>query len=135
MSSKVAALGDTFEIMTVRQLPPMESFSSLVSFELRYGTYLEPSAKALMQLPEEGIGLYGNTLEQLLVSIENSPRASKLLLMLAPSRSLVAPPVMATVPRSLPARSIMLNLASLTSAERPVERDFCFKKTFEKKVC
>lgn len=40
-----------FAIITVRQLPPIESFKSLVSFEFLYGMYLDPSARALMQLP------------------------------------------------------------------------------------
>ena len=47
--------------------------------------------------------------------------------MLDPSLNLEAPLVMATVPLSDPARSIMLNLANLTSADTAVVRDFCFR--------
>jgi hypothetical protein len=45
--------GEMFEIMTVRQLPPIESFNKRVSLEFRYGMYLDPSANALMQFPKK----------------------------------------------------------------------------------
>ena len=75
VSSNVSALGLTLAIITVRQLPPIESLSSLVSLEFLYGMYLAPSAKALMQFP----------------------RASRDLLMLDPSRNL-APLLPVTAP-------------------------------------
>ena len=58
--------GEIFEIMTVRQFPPIESFNNLVNFEFLYGIYFDPSANALIQLPN----------------------ANKLLLIFAPSRNL-----------------------------------------------
>ena len=51
VSSKLAADGVTLAIITVLQLPPIESFRSRVSLESRYGTNFLPSASALMQLP------------------------------------------------------------------------------------
>jgi hypothetical protein len=45
--------GEIFEIITVRQLPPIESFNKRVSLEFRYGMYLDPSANALMQFPKK----------------------------------------------------------------------------------
>ena len=47
-----------FEIITVRQLPPIESFNKRVSLEFRYGMYLDPSANALMQFPKKCYLLY-----------------------------------------------------------------------------
>ena len=75
VSSNVSALGLTLAIITVRQFPPMESLSSLVSLEFLYGMYLAPSARALMQFP----------------------RASSDLLMFDPSRNL-APLLPVTAP-------------------------------------
>jgi len=54
VSSKDDSAEEMLAIITVRQLPPNESFSSRVSFESRYGTKLPLlpfSPKALMQLP------------------------------------------------------------------------------------
>lgn len=71
VSSNVKALGDMQAIITVLVLPPRESLRSLVSFESRYGTKpatFLPSLNIIMQLPS----------------------AKRLLLMLDPSRLLIA---------------------------------------------
>jgi hypothetical protein len=52
------------------------------------------------------------------------PRANNDLLMFAPSLSLWAPLDDVTDPRSEPAKSIIDNLATFMSAERPAERLF-----------
>lgn len=81
--------------MTVRDLPPSESLSNLVSFESRYGMnipFLFESPSALMQLA--------------------SARSD--LLILAPSLNLI-PLFSVTVPLSEPAKSINDNLLSMTS--------------------
>ena len=62
-----------------------------------YGTYLDPSAKALIQ----------------------PPKAKRLLLILAPSRNRARPREEVAEPRSDPAKSIRDILATLTSAESP----------------
>ena len=62
----------------------MESLRSLVNFEFLYGTYLAPSARALIQ----------------------PPKAKRLLLIFAPSRNLAWPREDVAEPRSEPARSI-----------------------------
>ena len=83
-------------IMTVLQFPPNESFKSLVNFESRYGTKTRRfSTSALMQLPN----------------------ASKERLMLEASTSRV-PWFSVREARSLPARSIKLNLPMAFSADR-----------------
>ena len=65
--------------------------------------YLDPSAKALIQLP----------------------KANRLLLILAPSRNLAAPLEDVADPRSDPAKSIMESLATLTSADNPEDLPVC----------
>lgn len=107
MSSYAANAGDILVIITVLQFPPNESFKSLVSLESLYGICVfllaaapfEPfvySHKAFMQLP----------------------KANKLLLILAPSTSLI-PLLLVFEARSDPAKSIKDNLAMLISAFIP----------------
>ena len=91
VSSYWLAAGEMVAIITVLQLPPSESFSMRVSFESRKGTkkpFLVLSPRALIQLA----------------------RASKLVLILAPSLSLM-PLFSVTLPLSDPAKSISESFA------------------------
>ena len=86
VSSYCWLAGETVVIITVLQFPPSESFSILVNLLSRKGTkkpFLFLSPSALIQLAS----------------------ASRLVLIFAPSRSLI-PRFSVTVPLSLPARSI-----------------------------
>lgn len=99
VSSQHMQDGDTLTIITVQQFPPSESFKSRVNFESQYGTcrfaapFLLDWQRALMQFP----------------------RASKDLLMLAPSINLF-PRLLVAAARSEPARSIKLSLATFYSS-------------------
>ena len=61
------------------------------------------------------------------LTVQHLPRARRDLLMFAPSRNLAAPLDEVAEPRSDPARSIIDNLATFMSAERPDDRLFCFR--------
>lgn len=100
-----------FAIITVRQLPPKESLSNLVSFESLYGIWIDfwfyipclaCSQRALMQLPRE----------------------RRDLLMLAPSTRRM-PLLLVLLALSEPAKSIKLNLAILISALIPWALSLC----------
>ena len=58
MSSNVIDEGEIFDIITVRQLPPILSFNRRVSFEFRYGMYFEPSANAFIQFPKSKLNVF-----------------------------------------------------------------------------
>ena len=102
VSSKALQAGLMLAIITVRQLPPRESFRSRVSLESLKGIWAVDlvraycSQRALIQLP----------------------RASRLLLILAPSTILI-PLLFVFEALSDPAKSIRESLAMLISAETP----------------
>mmetsp|Transcript_9043 Transcript_9043/g.31490 ORF Transcript_9043/g.31490 Transcript_9043/m.31490 type:complete len:213 (-) Transcript_9043:678-1316(-) len=105
VSSRYPSAGLAVAIMVVRQFPPKLSFSSLVSFESRKGTYaplFALSPRALMQLP----------------------RASSERLMLAPSIILL-PMFFVFAARSDPARSMRLSLPTRTGVTMFGVFSFC----------
>jgi hypothetical protein len=74
--------------------------------------YFDPSAKALIQFPS----------------------ARRLLLIFAPSRNLATPLDVVAEPLSDPAKSIIDNLATLTSADNPAAFPVCLIKTWKTPV-
>mmetsp|Transcript_2858 Transcript_2858/g.5348 ORF Transcript_2858/g.5348 Transcript_2858/m.5348 type:complete len:475 (+) Transcript_2858:1979-3403(+) len=86
--SQLADEGEMLAIMTVRQLPMNESRSTSVSLEPRKGTCLWPWSRERM----------------------HSFSASRLLLISAPSMRVCFSEFMVSAPRSLPARSMNVNL-------------------------
>jgi len=115
VSSNAVHAGLILQIMTVRQLPPSESFSNLVSFESLKGIWAD-------DLTEPDY-ISHNALIQF-------PRASKLLLILAPSTSLY-PRLFVAEALSDPAKSISDSFAILISAEVPCALSLCSTVTYK----
>ncbi len=104
VSSNCISPGEMVAIITVLQLPPRLSFNIRVSLLSQYGTndpFLFLSPRALMQLA----------------------RANKLVLILAPSLSLM-PVFSVAFPLSDPAKSMRLSLPVSTSDSVPAVRLF-----------
>mmetsp|Transcript_69640 Transcript_69640/g.191123 ORF Transcript_69640/g.191123 Transcript_69640/m.191123 type:complete len:401 (+) Transcript_69640:521-1723(+) len=115
VSSNWRCDGETLAIMTVRQLPPRESFSSRVIFESRKGTWPLRflSASAVMQLPSASS-------ERLILapSLSRCPVLSVLLARSEPARSTIDSLPIRTLPVTCAVASDCSMVTCSTACER-----------------